>query len=121
MINKGVETRRRNKAEESANLAAIMEFLQWSRVFAFRVNNTPVFDTTRNVFRSMGKFTRKGVADILGIVNGIPLAIEVKREGGKLSKDQEDFLEEFEQNGGIAIVATSPDEVQRRLKSHLNK
>lgn len=115
MINKATLTRRKNKAEESANLAAIMEYLQWNKIFAFRVNNTPVFDTNRNVFRSMGKFTRKGVADILGIVNGLPLAIEVKREGGKVSEDQKEFLREFRNNGGVAIIATTPQEVHEVL------
>lgn len=120
MANKSTITRRKNRAEESDNLSAIMEYLQWNKIFAFRVNNTPVFDPARKVFRKMGKFTPKGVADILGIYKGKPLAIEVKASKGVVSSDQKDFLREFTQNGGIAIVATSPQEVHQDLKNLFN-
>ena len=43
------------------------------------------------------------------------LAIEVKRPGGKLSKEQAAFLNRVMQAGGIAFVAESVDDVSRAL------
>ena len=52
-----------------------------------------------------------GVADILGIYKGKPLAIEVKTEKGKLSTNQALFLEQFRAEGGIAIIARSVSDI----------
>ena len=49
----------------------------------------------------------RGVADILGILDGRLLAIEVKKPGGKLSLFQERFLDSVNGRGGIAFY--SPD------------
>ncbi len=57
----------------------------------------------------------KGVADILGIYRGKPLAIEVKAPGKKLSKDQEFFMECWKLEGGIAITANSAWDVIKAL------
>ena len=54
----------------------------------------------------------KGVSDLICCVRGIFLAIEVKREkGGKLREHQRRFLEKVKNVGGVAIVATSLDQV----------
>lgn len=53
----------------------------------------------------------RGVADILGCWEGRMLAIEVKRPGGKVTDDQEKFLKKVAENGGIAFVARSVDDV----------
>jgi len=62
-----------------------------------------------------GKFRpirMKGVSDLICCVRGIFLAIEVKREkGGKLSNYQKAFLQTVKDVGGVAIVATSLDQV----------
>lgn len=53
----------------------------------------------------------KGKSDILGIYKGKFLAIEVKRPSGRLSLDQELFLEEVKKHGGIAIIARSVEDL----------
>ena len=53
----------------------------------------------------------KGISDILGIYEGRFLAIEVKRPGGRLSQYQKEFLKRVRDEGGIAIVARSVDDV----------
>ena len=62
-----------------------------------------------------GKFRpirMKGVSDLICCVRGKFLAIEVKREkGGKLSDYRKAFLQTVEDVGGVAMVATSLDEV----------
>jgi Holliday junction resolvase len=53
----------------------------------------------------------KGIADILGCWQGRFVAIEVKAAGGRVSQDQEKFIETVKRHGGIAFVARSIDDV----------
>lgn len=94
---------------------SIIEYLGWRRIMAWKVESQGQYDEKRGGFRKKPKWFRKGVADILGIYKSRPLAIEVKNQKGKLSKDQLNFLTEFRQNGGIAMVARSIEEVERQL------
>jgi hypothetical protein len=57
----------------------------------------------------------KGVSDILGVWKGRLLAIEVKRPGGKVSDEQQAFIDRVNKLGGIAFVARSVDDVIRGL------
>lgn len=67
------------------------------------------------VFQSLG--STPGVPDILGILpGGRMLAIEVKTERGKVSPHQERFIKNINDNGGLAFVARSFDDVVRTLK-----
>lgn len=61
----------------------------------------------------------KGMSDILGLWNGRGLAIEVKAKGGRMSKEQVEFLEAWNESGGIAIVAYSLEDVIQRLGGQL--
>ncbi|MGE4259238.1 MAG: VRR-NUC domain-containing protein [Candidatus Babeliales bacterium] len=56
-----------------------------------------------------------GGADLIGIVDGIFLAIEVKIPGEKPSENQENFLQQVRANGGIAIVASDYEDVKRGI------
>jgi Holliday junction resolvase len=56
-----------------------------------------------------------GIADIIGIYGGQYLAIEVKREGGKLSDKQYFFLQRVRKLGGLAFVARSLEDVDNGL------
>lgn len=47
-----------------------------------------------------------GGADLLGIVHGTFCAIEVKRQGARLRREQADFLREVVALGGMGLVAT---------------
>jgi hypothetical protein len=58
----------------------------------------------------------KGIADILGLWHGRGLAIEVKAKGGKPSKEQKEFLQDWKESGGIAILAYSLDDVIDALR-----
>ncbi len=57
-----------------------------------------------------------GVSDIIGIWKGRYLAIEVKREGGKLTELQQRFMDRVNDEGGMAFVARSIEDVEERLK-----
>lgn len=46
-----------------------------------------------------------GVSDILGIYKGRMLAIEVKGKGGRVSEDQQKFIDRVNAEGGIGVIA----------------
>jgi hypothetical protein len=52
-----------------------------------------------------------GVADILGCYKGRMIAIELKSPTGKATPDQERFLQNVKDAGGIAFIAKTLDEV----------
>ena len=80
--------------------------------------------TARNIFHWRDKsghtggkrYGKSGVADILGIYKGRPLAIEVKCPNGATRSEQYKFLTEFQNRGGIQFIARSLEEVMERLK-----
>lgn len=52
-----------------------------------------------------------GVADIIGCYKGRMIAIELKAPNGKATPDQERFLQNVNDAGGIGFIAKSLDEV----------
>jgi hypothetical protein len=53
----------------------------------------------------------KGVPDILGCYRGRLLGIEVKTPTGKISPDQQGFIDSINRAGGVAFVARSLEDV----------
>lgn len=60
---------------------------------------------------------QKGIADILGVYRGNPVAFEVKKSDGRLSIEQKEFIKNYQQCGGFAFVVRSLDEVIANLKT----
>ena len=67
--------------------------------FAFRVNNTGIFDPQKNVFRK--SHGEKGISDIIAVVRGLSVFIEIKAGADKMSEDQRKFRYQAEKAGGI--------------------
>jgi hypothetical protein len=89
-------------------------------IYAWRNNNTGVFDPKSGQFRALGAYAIKGVADILGVLpDGKLLAIEVKTAKGRVSKHQKAFISRVNKSGGLAFVARSVDEVKGKLSAYL--
>ncbi len=86
----------------------ILEWLKWHTICAWR----------NNVGRKgYLKFGIKGQCDITGILkDGRRLEIEVKDIKGKVSKEQTDFINMINFNGGVAFVARDVFDVERVLK-----
>lgn len=57
-----------------------------------------------------------GRADIIGVVAGRALAIEVKTATGRLHADQQRWREAFEKVGGLWVLARSPEEAMDALR-----
>jgi penicillin-binding protein-related factor A (putative recombinase) len=97
---------------------AILTYLNYlPNCFAWKNQNTAIYDPTKKLYRSLGKFQFKGISDIIGIYKARPLFIEVKTPKTKnnLTLHQKEFLNRCTQEGAIAFVACSIDDVKSRL------
>ena len=95
---------------------AILDYLTLLPGIYFKHNSVGIYDPIKKVHRRPGKHHRNGVSDILGCDgSGNFVAIEVKTKKGRLSENQKQFIEDINNNGGIAFVARSVDDVRERL------
>jgi penicillin-binding protein-related factor A (putative recombinase) len=97
---------------------AILEYLNYlPECKAWTNQSVGIYNPATGGFRrQVGKYTSKGVSDIIGIYHGKMLCIEVKSKTGKLSEHQEMFLKEMKRHGAIAFVARSVNDVAEVLK-----
>lgn len=97
---------------ESDILRACLDWLLYQQVMCWRQNQAAVPLPNGGFRRFNG---RKGLPDIIAILppHGTFVAIEVKKPGGKMSKEQIAFHEELVKNGGVSICVTSLDELMR--------
>ena len=117
--------------KETDLVRSCLDWLALHRIMAWRSNNTGIFDPAKKIFRTF--HGRKGVADVLGVFPqtvelkdgtrvtfGNALAIECKKPGEVLRPDQEQFLQEIQQNGGIGICVHSLDELEDQLRPFMD-
>ena len=93
---------------------AICDYLH-ARGYCFWLNHTVgIYDRRAGCYRrNNSKYDRNGIADILGILNdGRFLAIEVKTRSGRVSEEQQAFLEDITRRGGVGFVARSVEDVK---------
>lgn len=100
--------------EENAIQNAIMEYLTIMNIFHWRNNTTGTYDPTRKCFRKTS--AKKGIPDIICIIKGQFVGIEVKTPEGKQNADQKIFEKECIKNGGKYILARSIEDVQKGLQ-----
>ncbi|MCS6281469.1 MAG: hypothetical protein HUM72_12625 [Dolichospermum sp.] len=111
----------------------ILTYLNNKKIFAWKNQSTGVFDPSKGIYRkSRNPHHINGVSDILGVIDGHFLAIEVKKpylskktgqfkyrtqeELEKLaSEDQVKFINRVKSLGGIAFYADSIDTVEDQL------
>lgn len=91
--------------------SAICEYLTLRRHFFYRSNNTPVYDPTRKTFRSLPKYTPKGLPDITLIKDGRYVGLEVKTPKGTVSEDQRALWNAIVLAGGEYHIVRSVDDV----------
>jgi hypothetical protein len=104
--------------KENEVLQAICEYLWYNKIFFYRNNNTATYQPDTKRYRRMPKWSMKGVSDIVGIYQNKPLYIEVKRPKPNKtypSKEQKEFINRVIEEGGIAFVARSIDDVKKEL------
>jgi penicillin-binding protein-related factor A (putative recombinase) len=98
---------------------AILRFLKQLGIYCWKNQSVGIYDPVRRTFRRPNNEAHiKGVSDILGIVEGKMLAIEVKSAKGRVSPEQRVFITRINNEGGIAFVARNVDQVARELYKH---
>ena len=66
-------------------------------------------------------YTVSGLPDLMGVVNGWLIAVEVKTPTGRVSKEQKAIIKRLNKEGAYAIVARSPEAAVRRVSRWLAK
>lgn len=109
-------------------------YLEALGIFHWRQNSGAVTipGTSAHTRRFIRFNTKKGMSDIIGILPqdevlkdgtkarfGNLLAIEVKRPGKKPTPDQEEFLKAVNEQGGVAFVVHSVDELKEEMARFL--
>ena len=97
--------------------AAVMKKLTEAGVFCWRQNNMPVYDPALNNgyggYRSHGGL--KGVPDIICIIAGQFVGIEIKAGKDRLSPEQIHFKKRCERNGGKYLIVRDIKDVDSLL------
>jgi hypothetical protein len=101
------------------------EICAWlrSRGIFFWVNDSHGFwhEGRKRFLSNKDPYRIKGISDILGILpGGRFLAVEVKSKTGRLSPEQKAFIGAIQNEGGMAFMARSVEEVKEQL-SYLEK
>ena len=96
-------------------LAALLRHPKVAR--AWRVNSGAGHLVYRNGGASQFiRFGFLGAPDLHGVMNdGRALFVECKRAGGRLTDDQDKFLNDMRRVGAVAFMATSVEDVMREL------
>ena len=98
---------------------AICDWLFAEGYFFWRSNNTPIFDVRKKIYRAMPKYTPKGLPDIMIIVGGRFIGLEVKTPNyWKYTDDQAMMKSNIIANGGEYHLVTSLDEAQAVMAIH---
>lgn len=95
----------------------VLKYLLEQGVFAWRQNNTAIFDPKMNGYREHNGL--KGVPDILSVINGQFVGWEIKTPKGRQSADQFAFQKRLERHRGKYFIIRSLDEAKEALQSLL--
>lgn len=92
----------------------ISDYLSLKRIFFYRNNS--------GAFRSEGggfyRFGATGSPDIVAVIKGNYIGIEVKTEKGRMSPGQKMFQENLEKAGGIYLLVRSLNELIDKLNRY---
>lgn len=115
-LDKSYYSKKDGKILEKGIQREICDYLHSKGFFFWRNNTTPAlgrFDKQGGYrFRSMPKYSLKGVPDIIVIFEGRFIGIEVKRDKGTLSDDQLKFSSQCFLAGGNYILVHSLAELK---------
>lgn len=98
--------------------AKVIKKLTEAGVFFWRQNNLPIFDPKLNsgygAYRSHSGM--KGVPDIICIIHGQFVGIEIKAGNDRMSEHQILFKKRCVRNGGKYLIVKKPEDVDILLK-----
>lgn len=94
----------------------ILNYLKAKGIFCWKIDQVGYYSPSHKAYLKPSNPHRiKGVSDICGIYKGLPLFIEVKKADGRLSPEQKIFIQKAKDEGAIAFVARSIDDVRLNL------
>ena len=100
--------------KEQDILNGILDYLKLRKAVVAHVRSTGTIIRVNNkTFFGRNKYNQPGIADIIGVYNGKPIAIEVKSPVGKVSPQQTAWLSQWSDSGGFYCVARSIDHVDQ--------
>jgi len=104
---------------------AILDYLALVPGFeAWKVDTVGVYDAQKGVRRKRSsKHRYKGVPDIIGFYKGRFWAVEVKtpKRRSQTTPEQAEFLKLATHNGQVAMVATSVEDVEKKIEEVENE
>lgn len=106
-----------NVPTESQIVRAILDGLAYKGVMAWRNNVAPIPVRRGKAIVGMRRCDPhiKGMSDVLAVMDGKIIGIEVKTEKGKLNEDQLAWAARFTKAGGRYLVARSWDDIEKAL------
>lgn len=75
---------------------------------AYRINNGATYDRAKNIYRA--GVTKRGVPDIIGVLGGRFIGIEVKIGADRQSSHQREVEGEINAAGGVYFIAKTYDQ-----------
>ncbi len=99
----------------------ICDWLASQKVFFWRSNNVPVFERSNGKarFRSLPKYTPRGLPDIMSIIGGQYIGLEVKvPDYWKFTDEQKMMKQKILENGGFYYLVTSLGEAMDAMSVH---
>lgn len=97
--------------KESDIQRQILDYLALKRIFHYRNNSGAFVDSNKHFYR----FGALGSPDIICVINGQFVGIEVKAPKGKVSDHQKEFQKKLEAAGGKYILAHSLEDVSSHM------
>ena len=109
----------RTEHEIQSNILERLNFLK--NAFFWR-ENSGAFALEHQGKKRFFRAGTPGIADIMGLWNGVPVAIEVKRPKTKknVSVDQKAFLQRFRDCGGVGIVCWDDSIVVKQIEEAIS-
>jgi hypothetical protein len=93
---------------ESEIQRQVLEYLKARNIFHFRAPNRPAKNRRYNL--------KGGVPDIIAVINGTFIGLEIKTETGVQSEDQKNFEKDLKKAGGKYYIIRSLKETHETLK-----
>ena len=101
----------RPKESEKDIQRAILDWLAVHRIFHYRQNTGGFRDSQNHFYR----FGHVGAPDIVAVVDGRYVGIEVKGPKGRQREEQKQFQQDLERAGGVYVLARGLEEVEEAI------
>lgn len=100
-----IPTKKRKKKQSPANSLtdAVIDLITLKGGIAYRINSQGQYDPNLGRFRHSGMV--KGLPDVIGLIGGRFIGVEIKIGRDKMSKFQEKRQREIKESGGVFLIA----------------